>query len=80
MVPRPLQVMIVDDTLLYRKLLGDAVGAIDGLEVVGKAANGQIALSKIDHLAPDVVTLDIEMPGNGIDALSTWSIISIKAF
>jgi len=57
-----LRVLVVDDMALYRKLLGDLIDEIPGVEVVGTAPNGKIALNRIAHLRPHVITLDIEMP------------------
>lgn len=59
---RLIRVLVVDDSVLYRKAIQDALATIEGVEVVGIAANGKIALSKIATLAPDLITLDIEMP------------------
>ena len=56
------KVLVVDDTILYRTVVGDVLGNIPGVEVVGTAANGQIALTKIRSLQPDIITLDVEMP------------------
>ena len=65
-----LKVLIVDDTIVYRKIVGDVLKGIPGVEIVGVANNGKIALSKINTLKPDVITLDIEMPEvNGIEVL-----------
>ncbi|MCP4719458.1 MAG: chemotaxis response regulator protein-glutamate methylesterase [Desulfobacteraceae bacterium] len=65
-----LKVLVVDDTIVYRKIVGDVLKAIPGVEVVGTANNGKIALSKISSLKPDLITLDIEMPEmNGIEVL-----------
>jgi len=66
----PIKVLIVDDTVLYRKVIGDILKAEDGIEVVGTANNGKIAISRIKTLKPDLLTLDIEMPlCNGIEVL-----------
>jgi two-component system chemotaxis response regulator CheB len=65
-----LKALVVDDTIVYRKIVGDVLKSIPGVEVVGTANNGKIALSKIASLKPDLVTLDIEMPEvNGIEVL-----------
>ncbi len=65
-----LRVLIVDDTALYRKILRDVLENIPGVQVVGTAYNGKIALEKIDMLQPDLVTLDVEMPEmNGLQTL-----------
>ncbi|PQO35557.1 chemotaxis response regulator protein-glutamate methylesterase [Blastopirellula marina] len=58
----PVRVLVVDDSALYRKLVRDVLAQIPGVEVVGVAADGKIALDKIDFLRPDLVTLDVEMP------------------
>jgi len=57
-----LRVMVVDDTIVYRKIVSDIVSALPDVEVVGTAGNGKIALSKIATLKPDLITLDIQMP------------------
>ncbi len=65
-----LTAVVVDDTIVYRKIVGDVLKSISGIEVVGTANNGKIALSKISTLKPDLITLDIEMPEmNGIQVL-----------
>ena len=69
-VAKPLRVMVVDDTVLYRKIVSDVLTALPGVEVVGSAHNGKAAISKLATLKPDLVTLDIEMPEmNGIEVL-----------
>ena len=66
----PLRVLIVDDTIVYRKVVSDVLSGIPEVEVVGTASNGKIAMSKIASLKPDVLTLDIEMPEmNGLHVL-----------
>ncbi len=66
---RQIKVLIVDDSTVIRRLLSDSIGQDPAIEVVGVAANGKIALSKIPQLNPDVITLDIEMPE--MDGLQT---------
>ena len=58
----PSRVLIVDDSVVIRRALTAALRATPGLEVVGAASSGRIALMKIPLLQPDVVALDIEMP------------------
>ena len=58
----PIRVLIVDDTITYRKIVSDVLADLPGVEVVGSAANGKIALQKIEQLRPDLLTLDLEMP------------------
>jgi len=57
-----LRVLVVDDTVTFRKILSDALADIPGVEVVGTAHHGKMALTRIEALKPDLVTLDIEMP------------------
>ena len=63
-------VMIVDDSVLMRKLLKEIIEESDKLEVVATATDGLDALDKFREYQPDIVTLDIEMPKmNGIICL-----------
>jgi two-component system, chemotaxis family, protein-glutamate methylesterase/glutaminase len=59
---RKIRVLIVDDSTVIRRLLSDSLSGSADIEVVGTAPNGKIALAKIPQLAPDLITLDIEMP------------------
>jgi two-component system, chemotaxis family, protein-glutamate methylesterase/glutaminase len=66
-----LKVLVVDDTIVYRKAVSDIVEELPGVELVGVAHNGKIAMAKIKQLKPDLITLDIEMPVmNGIEVLA----------
>lgn len=70
--PCPVRVLIVDDSALMRKLLGDLLRSSSAIEVVGSARDGMEALALAERLRPDVVTLDVEMPGlSGLDVLPT---------
>ena len=63
------RVLVVDDHPLYREGLVTAVSTIPDKEVVGEAADGEEALRLVAALAPDVVVMDLHMPGtNGVDA------------
>ncbi|MDX9977610.1 MAG: chemotaxis response regulator protein-glutamate methylesterase [Candidatus Cloacimonadales bacterium] len=70
-----IKVLIVDDTVIYRKILKDVVSEIDNTEVIGTAPNGEIALRKIESEMPDLVLLDVEMPVK--DGLET--LVELKA-
>jgi two-component system chemotaxis response regulator CheB len=65
-----IRVLVVDDSALMRKLIPQMLATDDSIEVVGTAMDGTFCLKKIEELHPNVVTLDLEMPGmNGIDTL-----------
>ena len=67
---KPVRVLVIDDSALMRKLIPKILERADSIEVVGTAIDGQFGLRKIEELAPQVVTLDLEMPGlTGIDTL-----------
>ncbi|MBN1094548.1 chemotaxis response regulator protein-glutamate methylesterase [Blastococcus sp. TML/M2B] len=67
---KPIRVMVVDDSVVVRKIVTDVLSEDPGIEVVGTAVNGKVALSKLAALAPDLITMDIEMPEmNGIEAV-----------
>lgn len=68
---RAIRVLIVDDSVVIRRILADTLSEDRGLEVVGSASDGRILLAKISQLDPDIVTLDVEMPVmNGLEALA----------
>lgn len=60
-----IRVMIVDDSPLVRKIAGDILQAEPEIGVVATAATAEFALQKLDREQPDVITMDIEMPGMG---------------
>lgn len=62
-------VLIVDDSALVRTVLRDVIGGMAEFEVIGTASDGGQALEAIRALAPDIVTLDVEMPL--LDGLAT---------
>lgn len=66
----PINVLVVDDAVVVRRIVTDILSSEPGIRVVGTAANGRIALQKLTQLQPDIVTLDIEMPElNGLETL-----------
>ena len=58
----PIKVLVVDDSALVRQLMSEILASDPGIQVVGTAADPYIAREKIKQLAPDVLTLDVEMP------------------
>jgi len=64
------RVLVVDDASIFRRIVSEALSGIPGVEVVGTAANGKLALARLASLQPDLITLDIEMPEmNGLAVL-----------
>lgn len=59
---QPCRVLIVDDSAVVRQILSEILASDPGIEVVGTAADPLLAREKIKRLAPDVITLDVEMP------------------
>jgi len=66
----PVRVLVVDDSALMRKLIPQILQADSSIQVVGTAMDGIFGLKKLEELQPQVVTLDLEMPGmGGLDML-----------
>ena len=72
----PIGVLIVDDSAFMRTALSRMIAVDAELRVVGTAANGAEALQKVATLDPDVITLDVQMPG--LDGLETLRAIMAK--
>lgn len=63
------RVVVADDHPTFRRGLGALFGTLDGVEVVGEAADGESAVSVTAELMPDIVVMDLNMPGmNGVEA------------
>jgi two-component system chemotaxis response regulator CheB len=82
---RRIRVLVVDDAVVVRRLVTDILNADPDIEVVGIAANGRIALQKIGQLAPDLITLDVEMPEmDGLETIvelrKTWKTLPVIMF
>lgn len=68
---KPTRVLLVDDHALVRAGIRALIGMIENVEVVGEAGSGDEALPLIETLQPDLILLDITMPGmNGLEVLS----------
>lgn len=67
---RTTRVLIVDDSLVLRERLVEMLAAVQGLEIVEPAQNASEAIRSFETLRPELVILDIQMPGgNGIEVL-----------
>src|SRR5579863_9532166 len=73
------RVLVVDDTVVFRRIISDALTGAPGVEVAGTASNGKLAMARMAALEPDLVTLDIEMPEmNGIEVLQAMAAAGMK--
>lgn len=65
-----MKILVVDDTILYRKIVSEILAELPNVEIVGTASNGKTAITRIASLEPDLITLDIDMPSmDGIEVL-----------
>ncbi len=80
-----IRILVVDDSVVIRKLLTETLASDPEIEVAGVAANGKIALAKIPQINPDLVTMDVEMPElNGLETVrelrKTWPKLPVIMF
>lgn len=73
---RPIRVMTVDDSVVVRLMVAEALRGEPDFELAGYAQNGQIALDKLDDVRPDIIVLDVEMPV--LDGLETLKALRIR--
>jgi two-component system chemotaxis response regulator CheB len=66
----PIRILVVDDSVVIRKVLCDSLAGDPAVEVVGTASDGRLALAKIGQVKPDILTLDVEMPNmSGLETI-----------
>src|SRR5437868_6807516 len=70
-------VLVVDDSAFMRRAISEIVDDCSGFRVIGTARDGRDALRQVHALDPDIVTLDIQMPG--LDGLGALSLIMSEA-
>jgi len=64
-----MRLLLVDDSMLVRSMISNLISQWDNFEVIGECGNGNEAVKKAESLKPDLILMDISMPGmNGIDA------------
>ena len=67
-----LRTLLVDDEPLALDLMRSIVGQIDDIEIIGECKNGREAIASVINLAPDLIFLDIQMPGvNGFEVVKS---------
>ena len=60
-----IKVLVVDDSFFMRKLISDMLESDPDIKVIDTARNGEECLEKLETIKPDVITLDLIMPGKG---------------
>ncbi len=67
---KTVRVLVVDDSVVIRRMLTEILSSDPAIEVVGTASNGRLAIARLTQLQPDVVVMDVEMPEmTGLEAL-----------
>jgi DNA-binding NarL/FixJ family response regulator len=67
--PRPIRILVADDTETVRRALRLTLDTEPGLAVIGEAANGEQAILLAHELEPDIIIMDVQMPGiDGVEA------------
>ena len=67
-MPNSIRIVLADDHPLFRDGVGRILGSVPDFEVIGEGATADEAVSVVSNLLPDIVLLDISMPGGGIQA------------
>lgn len=72
-----MNLLIVDDSFLMRRIIRNILEKDSSLQVVGEASDGVVALEKVTELSPDIILLDIEMPNmDGIEFMRRAKLVT----
>jgi DNA-binding NarL/FixJ family response regulator len=72
----PIRVVLVDDHMVFREGLRALLGRVDDIEIVGEAATTQEAIEVTEAVRPDVVLMDLHLPGDGGEVATTTILAS----
>jgi two-component system response regulator NreC len=76
----PIRIVLVDDHAMFRSGMKALLEAENGFQVVGEAATGDEGVDRVREVKPDVVVMDLSMPGsNGLDATRRIAALGLKA-
>ena len=67
----PIRLVVVDDHMVFREGLRALLGRIDEIDIIGEAATTQEAIEVTENLRPDVVLMDLHLPGGGGEVATT---------
>ena len=74
-----MKILVVDDSIVFRSQISASLSGVEGVQIVGTAPNGKIAIEKIKQLSVDLITLDMEMPEmNGLETIREIKRLGIK--
>src|SRR3954467_12997013 len=66
-----IRVLVVDDSVVVRRVVSEELANDPEIEIVGTASNGKLAIARLTQVGPDIITLDVEMPEmDGLAALA----------
>jgi two-component system, NarL family, invasion response regulator UvrY len=75
---RPVRVLVVDDSSAFREGVHALIDATPGFEWIGEAASGEQGIEQAAHLCPDLVLLDVRMPGlSGVETARTMATLDL---
>ncbi len=74
-----MKILVVDDSIVFRSQISASLSGVEGIEIVGTASNGKIAVAKLQQQQIDLITLDMEMPEmNGLQTIKEIKRLQLK--